>query len=287
MLQRILLMTLVIVLAGCAWFKAEDLPGEITKPIPVGGYEDLSTRIYYPKAIREQGVEGTITVKAYVSIEGEVEETRLSQTLHPELDKIAENAVKRTIFHPATRDGEPLKVWIAIPIIFTMENWKQKESPFRSFEIVVYPDATYDRFQVSMTGTLKSDLNFPIRFELLLPYNAEKTWVQKGDKQTFPEHVTDENGEWVIFQMNDPAFNLNFNYEPITGTGNNQFHYQLMLNHALPDWQLSMVYDSKGLIFKDEPDRISEESDGSQRYTYDLKSLEAYESRFLNVALQE
>ncbi|MCF7807094.1 MAG: energy transducer TonB [Candidatus Marinimicrobia bacterium] len=287
MLRRISTVVLMLLLVGCAWFRAEKPPGEILKPTPMGGYEQLSTRIYYPRTIREQGVEGTVTIKAYISLDGRVEKTRISQTLHPELDRIAENAVKRTLFNPASRDGEPLKVWIAIPIVFTMENWKDKSSPFRSFEIKVYPDDAYAQYQVSLTGKLKADLNYPVRFELLLPYNAERVWNENKTEQFTPERVEDENGEWIIFQATEPDFSVIFNYKPITGVGEKQFHYQFMLNHALPDWRLSMVYDSGRLNFRDEPDRVSEEADGSHRYTYDMEPLAAYESRFLNVAIQE
>lgn len=287
MFQRILAIALIVILSGCAWFRTEKPPGAIVKPTPVGGYEQLSARIYYPKAIRELGVEGSIVIKAYISQDGHVEETRVSQKLHPELDRIAENAVKRSLFNPATRDGEPLKVWIAIPVLFTMENWKDKESPFRSFEIIVYPEDSYQRFLVTISGKLRADLNFPVRFELLLPYNAEKAWLQKGNQQIHPERVTDENGEWLTFQVSETDFKLNFNYEPIAGTGDKQFHYKFMLNYAIPDWQLSMVYDSDQLIFRDEPDRVLDEGDGAHRYTYDLEPLDAYEARFLNVALQK
>ena len=287
MLQRILTAVLVLLLTSCAWFMAEKPPGDIIKPTPVGGYDLLGTRIYYPREIREQGVEGSITIKAYISVEGDVLETRIPESLHPDLDKIAENAVKRTKFNPATRDGQPLKVWIAIPFVFALERWEKQDSPFDSFQMKVYPDQSYQSFDVKMIGKLRAGLEYPMRFELLLPYNAEKAWIQREEGVYHPERVMDENGEWLIFQVEDANFDLSFNYEPIAGTATKNFQYKFMLNHALPAWQLSIVYDSENVQFKLPPDDETEETDGLRRYSYDLKFQEAYEARFLEVALLE
>jgi len=287
MLQRIALVISAITLSSCAWFMPENPSSEIIKPTPIGGYEELSTRIYYPKAIREKGVEGSITVKANISQNGEVLETRVTQALHAELDRIAENAVKRTRFNPATREGLPITVWISIPVVFALETWEEKDSPFESFEMKVFPDQAYRRFEVNLTAELQAAQKLPLRFELLLPFNAEKAWMQRGDSTFYPEQVADDNGEWLIFQIQEPVFDVNFNYEPLPGMTAKAFQYKFIMNHALPPWQLSIVYASEGVQFKLPPDSEHEEQEGLSRYTYDLKRQEAYEARFLEVALLE
>jgi len=286
MLQRILLAVLAISLSGCAWL-TPNAPGiEIIKPIPVGGYEELSTRIHYPKSIREMGIEGTVTVKVFVSAEGEVLETRVSQSLQHELDQIAENAVKRTRFVPATQAGLPVRVWITIPFVFALESWEEKASPFKTFEMKVYPDQSYQSFRVNMTGEMKTEMRYPLRFELLIPFNAEKAWIARGDTNYYPQRVTDNNGEWLIFQVQNETFDLNFNYEPLPGMTAKAFQYKFLLNHALPDWKLSIIYEPGGLKFKMPPDH-EDDLEGLRRYSYDLKFQEAFEARFLEVALLE
>ena len=59
------------------------------------------------------------------------------------------------------------------------------------------------------------------------------------------------------------------------------------MNQALAEWKLSIVYGSEGIRFKTTPDAERDEADGKRRYTYDLKFQEAFESRFLEVALVE
>jgi hypothetical protein len=58
-----------------------------------------------------------------------------------------------------------------------------------------------------------------------------------------------------------------------------------MLNHALPTWELAMIYGDQQVGFDQTPDRVSHEEDGSMRFSYDLERLEAYESRYLTLSL--
>jgi TonB family protein len=281
----IIILSMVTLISQCAWFRGDIVTPDLIKPSPVDGYDQLSTRIYYPKGIREQGIEGVIKIKAKISQTGVVLETRIDEPLHPELDKIAVNAIQRTMFYPATKDGEPLEVWISIPIVFALRDWQAKSSPFSSFEMLVYPNASYKSFKVQMLGKIKPEEDLPLRFELLLPLNAEKTWANSSNGSIKTERARDENGEWLIFQINEGQFDVGFNYEPIIGQDAQNFKYQLMLNHALPTWELAMIYGDQQVGFDQTPDRVSHEEDGSMRFSYDLERLEAYESRYLTLSL--
>lgn len=278
---------LSVLLLQCAWIRGESAEVEIVKPVPIGGYEVLSTRIHYPRSIREQGIEGTVTVNALVSREGLVTETRLVHKLDPELDRIATNAIKRTLFEPALRDRKPVDVWISIPIIFTLKDGQPHGSPFSIFEMILKPSPSYQSFEVKMMGRLKPQVEFPLRFELLLPINAENTWVKGGDKLLQAGSIRDENGEWLIFQLEDRQYEMGFSYHPLSGQGDHQFQYKFALNHSLPDWEMAVIYGDQQVRFSQEPSRISEHADGNWRFSYDLEKLEAYELRYLELDLVE
>ncbi|MBE9529966.1 MAG: energy transducer TonB [Proteobacteria bacterium] len=280
-------MFLSALFSQCAWFRGEQAPSEIIKPTPVGGYDLLSTKIYYPENVRKKGIEGKINVRANISKTGEVLDARINKQLHPDLDRIAINAVKRTPFHPALRNGEPANVWISIPIIFALENWHKKSTPFTRFEMMVYPNSSYQSFEVKMRGDLKTELEFPLRFEVLLPFNAEKAWVKTAGGHVQPERVRDTNGEWLIFQVSDEKFDLSFNYQPLAAMEHQNFKYKFMMNHALPSWELAVIYGDQHVQFNQAPDRTDEDTEGRMRYSYDLESLNPYETRYLEVALQK
>ncbi len=278
---------LSILLFQCAWFKGESSEVEIIKPKPVGGYEVLSTRIHYPRSIREQGIEGTVTVNAFVSSDGAVTETRIVHKLDPDLDRIAANAIKRTLFEPATRDGTPVDVWISIPVIFALKDWQVTSTPFSMFEMIIQPSPAYQSFEVKIIGHMKSKQDFPVRFEFLLPLNADKTWVKAGGEPAQTGKVKDENGEWLIFQINDEQLEWGFIYHPLNDQGDHKFRYKFALNHPLPNWEMAVIYGAQQLRFSQEPSQITEQEDGIMRFSYDLERLEAYEFRYLELDLVE
>ncbi|MCF7823896.1 MAG: energy transducer TonB [Candidatus Marinimicrobia bacterium] len=281
----LLLIVAIGLVNQCAWFKSEPAEPNLVKPTPVNGYDELGTNIYYPKELRDKGIEGTVLVNASVSSEGLVTETRITQTLEPKLDRIAANAVQRTLFNPALRDGKPVDVWIAIPIQFTLKDQDQGKTPFETFKMIVKPNSSFQGFKVEMHGRLKPNAVLPMRFELLLPYNVEKVWLKSGDKTTQPLTVKDENGEWLVFQTDTTDLNLGFNYQPLGSVDKNKFSYKFSLNHAIPDWSLVIIYGDQSVQFVQPPDRTLDNPDGTRQFAYDLDQLNAYEVKYLEVAL--
>ncbi|MEA3287722.1 MAG: energy transducer TonB [Candidatus Marinimicrobia bacterium] len=292
-IQRVLITSLGIccvlaILGQCAWFKGETLEPEITKPHPIGGYETLGSRIYYPPSAREAGLEGAVTVKVFVAKDGRVIDSRIAQKLNPELDRIALNAVQRTLFEPALKNGKPIDIWISIPIIFALKDWHSKSSPFSSFEMIVHPNPAYQGFQVEMLGKIKPGLVLPLLFECLLPFNADQTWVKTGSGNNLEtRRVRDASGEWLTFEVAERSLTLGFNYLPVGDQGDHKFQYKFIMNQALPDWQLALIYGDQHQRFSQTPDRRSVQVDGSIRFEYDLDKLDAFEPRYLEIALIE
>ena len=279
---------LMLLLQQCAWLLGEKDAADIVKPHPVGGYETLSTRIHYPRAIREAGIEGKVTVNALISVEGDVKQTQIIEPLHPELDQIVTNAIKRTAFEPATRQGKPEEVWISIPFIFAFNDWASKETPFKTFSMTIHPDPAYKNFDVVIKGELKDGLEWPQRFECLLPFNASTPWVQAGDG-TVPITgiVKDDKGEWLIFQVSNSDLSFGFTYKTMDEVYNQKFLYEFTMNHALPDWGLRVVYGSQAVNFTQTPDRMVTLENGEVQFEYDFNGQDTYESRYLDIELQK
>jgi len=280
--------TLLLFLGHCAWFSGEKPDPIIIKPEPVGGYESISTRIYYPESVREQNIEGTVTVNAHISITGVVTETKIAKKLNSELDRIAANAIKRTTFKPALRDGQPEEVWIAIPIVFTLKEWQSRQSPFKDFTMIVRPDASYNNFDVEIKGFLKTAGDKPLHFECLLPINSEKTWVKTVSGELVEtSSVRDESGEWLVFDIFEADLAMGFSYQSFAAQVEQKFRYKFVLNHPVPDWTLAVIYGDQDVHFTQDPSRISQESDGASRFEYDLEKLDAFEPRYLEIELVE
>jgi TonB family protein len=87
---------------------AEELPEAITKVPPT-----------YPDEAREAKVEGMVVVQALVGRDGSVKDVRMQKSI-PALDAAAMACVREWKFKPATLKGEPVAVWVTIPVRFTL-----------------------------------------------------------------------------------------------------------------------------------------------------------------------
>jgi len=271
----------------CAWFRSEKQPAELIKPSPLGGYESLANRIHYPREIRESGVEGKVVIDALISEAGEVKQTRVKESLHPELDLIVSNAIKRSMFEPATRAGKPEEVWISMPVVFSLSDWKSKTTPFSDFNMTIHPDPTYKNFDPDIRAHIKDGIELPLRIECLLPFNATRPWVKADSGQhSEPATVRDSNGDWLIFQANQGELVFGFAYKTVDEVLGQKFQYEFSMNHALPDWVLSVVYDSQSVHFSRTPDRVVTPDDGHTHFEFNFEALDLYESRFLEIDLQ-
>ena len=86
----------------------EKLPEAISKVDPI-----------YPEDARKAGVEGMVMVQALVGKDGFVKDTRVIQSI-PVLDDAAVDAVKQWVFKPAESKGQPVAVWVAVPVSFRL-----------------------------------------------------------------------------------------------------------------------------------------------------------------------
>jgi TonB family protein len=82
----------------------------------------------YPEAERKAGHEGVVTVRALVSAEGDVKMTEIMTSV-PGFDEAAMDAVRQWKFKPATADGVPRAVWVAIPVTFRLNGAHKASHP--------------------------------------------------------------------------------------------------------------------------------------------------------------
>lgn len=90
-------------------------------PEPIGGIKAIMENISYPKEAKENSIQGKVYILAYINEEGLVDKTKVIKSVDPILDKAACDAVKKVRFTIAKQDGKPVKVEVAIPIIFTLD----------------------------------------------------------------------------------------------------------------------------------------------------------------------
>ena len=81
----------------------DELPEAITKVPPT-----------YPAG---HSVEGTVLVRALVCEHGRVVKTEIVKSI-PMLDEAAGEAMMQWTFKPALRGGQPVAVWVAVPVRF-------------------------------------------------------------------------------------------------------------------------------------------------------------------------
>jgi protein TonB len=59
-----------------------------------------------------------VLVEAVIGTNGCTESVTIVRKLHPELDKVAKQLVASWKFHPAMKDGKPVKVLVRIEVPF-------------------------------------------------------------------------------------------------------------------------------------------------------------------------
>ncbi|MCF7832974.1 MAG: energy transducer TonB, partial [Candidatus Marinimicrobia bacterium] len=89
-------------------------------PKIIGGYDALLEHLVYPEELKKAGVEGTVIVQIHVQKDGSVDKTHLLKSSgYEQLDKAALDAAMKIDFEHV---GEPADVWIALPVIFKLDN---------------------------------------------------------------------------------------------------------------------------------------------------------------------
>jgi protein TonB len=93
------------------------------RPEPIGGMAAIQRNLIYPEMARKAGVEGTVLVQAIIDEKGNVVTTTVIKSLgNNGCDEAAQAAIKKVKWKPAMQRDKPVRVQIAIPVIFKLRN---------------------------------------------------------------------------------------------------------------------------------------------------------------------
>ena len=91
-------------------------------PQPIGGFAAIQRNLKYPEIARKAGVEGRVTVHVQIDEKGKVCKTKILQSLgNNGCDEAAVTAIKSVKWKPAMQRDRPVKVWVAIPVVFKLK----------------------------------------------------------------------------------------------------------------------------------------------------------------------
>ena len=74
----------------------------------------------YPQMARDSRVEGVVLVRLLVGVDGRTKDMFVIQSI-PMLDGAAADAAWGAVFKPGLKDGEPVAVWVVIPMEFSLD----------------------------------------------------------------------------------------------------------------------------------------------------------------------
>jgi TonB family protein len=114
---------IVVRLAFCLLLLSSWLTGGLQSGVEVRAPWKALKRIDppYPEYLKKQGIEGKVLLTVRVDRKGRVVFTSVMKNLHPELDELAQEAVRQWIFEPFVHEGEPIPVTGFVSLVFFNE----------------------------------------------------------------------------------------------------------------------------------------------------------------------
>ena len=79
-----------------------------------------SVQPVYPDQAQEEGIEGVVTLKLVLDVDGFVSEATVQEGVHPLLDEAAVEAAYELVFSPAEIDGKPAAIALLFSFTFEM-----------------------------------------------------------------------------------------------------------------------------------------------------------------------
>ena len=90
-------------------------------PEPIGGYAAILKKVIYPEEAKANYVEGRVMIQAQIDENGDVVRTVVMKPLESLCDEAAAAAIQSVKWKPAYQGDEPVKVWIAVPVDFKLQ----------------------------------------------------------------------------------------------------------------------------------------------------------------------
>jgi len=90
-------------------------------PEPIGGITAIQQKAYYPELAKRAGVQGKVFVIAFINENGNVVGVKIIKGIGAGCDESAMRAVLSVRFKPGKHNGKPVKVQVAVPLIFKLK----------------------------------------------------------------------------------------------------------------------------------------------------------------------
>jgi protein TonB len=75
----------------------------------------------YPQLAREAHLEGRVSLRAYIDVTGEAIHVTVVKSGNKIFEDAAIDAIKKTRFTPGTINGDTVKMWVSIPVEFSLD----------------------------------------------------------------------------------------------------------------------------------------------------------------------
>lgn len=87
----------------------------------IGGLPALQEQLVYPEEARKKGVETVLEANVLVNEQGKVEKISFDRETEYDFEEAAENALYRVEFTPGEENGEPVRMFVTIPVEFSLD----------------------------------------------------------------------------------------------------------------------------------------------------------------------
>lgn len=91
-------------------------------PEPIGGFEALQKRLFYPSLAKQKKIEGTVKVLTFINKYGDVTKADVVQGIGYGCDESARTTVFYSRFKPGLVKGKPVNVQMTISLKFQLKN---------------------------------------------------------------------------------------------------------------------------------------------------------------------
>ena len=116
--------------AGIGRVRLDDEEKPLTVDRPPELINKFMVKPEYHEDARKAGIQGKVILEVLIRKDGSVGKVKVMEGIegYPSLAENAIEAVKQTKFKPATKDGKPVDMTIAIPIGFRLDSTKRSEA---------------------------------------------------------------------------------------------------------------------------------------------------------------
>ena len=91
-------------------------------PEPIGGFDALEKRLFYPALAKEKKIEGTVKILTFINKYGDVTKADVLQGIGYGCDESAKTTVFYSRFKPGLIKGKPVNVQMTISLKFQLKN---------------------------------------------------------------------------------------------------------------------------------------------------------------------